>query len=369
MIVILPILFYLFITIVVIQILYHLFVFGSLNLNKKQTHKPHATPVSLIVYIENNQEQLKNFLPALKNQIHPTFEIILVNNASYDESLEILKEFTQTTPNTRIVNVENNESFWGNKRYALTLGIKVAKYDHLLFCEPEAVPDSAMWINNMTSKFTNSKSIVLGHQRILPIKNSFWNKLTRFNNASWAAYNFSFASLGKPLYGNNQNLAYKKEEFYKVNGFINQMNQYRGEDYYFTNTIASSKNTDTSLAKTSFTASQTKPGFDSWIKELKTQSNLFSKLKFTTKIKVYLYSITKVPYFILMTVLLSYLYNWEIVLALFLARSLIVLLYSHKFLKHFQEKDLSLWFPVLEFIHTFTTSILFIKNSLAAKKH
>lgn len=369
MIAIIPILFYLFVSIVLLQILYHVFVFGSLSLNKKEDPKIKRLPVSLIVYIENNEEQLNHFLAAIRNQSYPIFEIVLVNNASYDESLEIIKQFAQTQENVKIVNVENNESFWGNKRYALTLGIKVAKYDYLLFCEPTAIPDSAMWITNMTSHFTLNRTIVLGHQRIEVVKKSIWNKLIRFHNATWAAYNFSWGNIGKPLFGNNKNLAYKKDEFYKINGFINQMNQNRGEDFYFTNTITTSKNTATSLTKTSFTASYTKPSFENWVKDLKIQSLLFSKLRFSSKIKVYFYSITKIPYFILTALLLSLLYNWEIVLGLFVLRSIIVALYSHKYLKHFQEKDLSLWFPVLEFIHTFTTGFIFIKNLLSQKKN
>ena len=367
MISIIPILFYLFIAIVVFQVLYHMILFGSLPTNSKQELKTKRLPVSLIVYIENNEEELKRFLSALTNQSYPTFEIILVNNASYDESLELIKQFAQGQENVKIVNVENNESFWGNKRYALTLGIKVAKYDYLVFCEPTAIPDSALWISNMTAHFTLSKSIVLGHQRLEVVKKSVWNKLMRFHNATWAAYNFSWGNLGKPLYGNNKNLAYKKEEFYKVNGFIDQMNRNRGEDFFFINKITTSKNTAISLAKTSFTASYVKPSFDHWMKEVKSQASLFSGLQFTSKLKVYSYSITKIPYFILTVLLLSLLYNWEIVLGLFVLRSIVVALYSHKFLKNFQEKDLSIWFPLLEFIHTFTTGFIYIKNLLSRK--
>lgn len=369
MIPIISILFYLFIAIVALQILYHIFVFGSLSVKQKEDPKVKRLPVSLIVYIENNEEELKRFLAALHNQSYPNFEIVLVNNASYDDSLEIAKQFAQSQENVKIVNVENNESFWGNKRYALTLGIKVAKYDYLLFCEPTAIPDSALWITNMTSQFTLSKSIILGHQRLEVVPKSLWNKLIRFQNATWAAYNFSWANIAKPLFGNNKNLAYKKEEFYKVNGFIDQMTQNRGEDYYFINTIATSKNTAVSLSKTSFTASSINPSFKAWTQEVKSQSTLFSALGLGTKLKVYCYTFTKIPYFILTAVLLTTLYNWEIVLGLFVLRSIVVALYSHKFLKHFQEKDLSFWFPILEFIHTFTTAFIYFRSLVTRKQY
>lgn len=364
----LPIVFYLFVAIVCIHILYHIVVFSAIDYtHKKETSS--RPPVSLIVYIENNQEDLNRFLPALQNQSYGIFEIILVNNASYDDSLEICKRFAEHHSPCRIVNVENNESFWGNKRYALTLGIKVAKYDHLLFCEPTAIPDSALWIQDMSARFTTSKALVLGHQRIIPIKKSFWNKLMRFQNAYNAAVNFAWCSIGKPLYGNNKNLAYKKEEFYKVNGFIDHMNLDRGEDFYFINTIANRKNSTASLPKTSFTATYTKPSFSNWTQNLQTHIRLFSKLGFWSKWKVRLYTYTKIPYFILLVFLAASLYQWEFLLGLFLLRSLVVISFSHKYLKHFQEKDLTLWFPILEFIHTFTVGFIAFKKAILRNKH
>jgi hypothetical protein len=52
--------------------------------------------------------------------------VVLIDDASSDSTLDIfedLKNYTQYP----FGKVRNNEAFWGNKKYALTLGIKAAK--------------------------------------------------------------------------------------------------------------------------------------------------------------------------------------------------------------------------------------------------
>ena len=56
---------------------------------------------------------------------------ILINDASKDNTLEIMERFAAQDGRVHTVNVENNEAFWGNKKYALTLGIKRAINKHM----------------------------------------------------------------------------------------------------------------------------------------------------------------------------------------------------------------------------------------------
>jgi hypothetical protein len=56
-----------------------------------------------------------------------------------------------------LVKVRNNEAFWGNKKYALTLGIKAAKNEYLLFTDADCYPNSKDWITAMSSQFTMQK--------------------------------------------------------------------------------------------------------------------------------------------------------------------------------------------------------------------
>ena len=50
-----------------------------------------------------------------------------------------MTRFQKQSSKIKIVNVKNNEAFWGNKKYALTLGIKAATNEHLLFTDADCI--------------------------------------------------------------------------------------------------------------------------------------------------------------------------------------------------------------------------------------
>jgi glycosyltransferase involved in cell wall biosynthesis len=187
--------FFLFAAIVVIQFLYYIVVFGKFSFAKPQPGTPKRIPISVIVCAKNEEENVRNLIPLLVEQDYPQFEIVLIDDASSDNTLEIFEEFEKLHSNIKLVKVENNEAFWGNKKYALTLGIKAAKHEYLLFTDADCVPSSNNWIANMSSQFTVEKTIVLGYGTYEKIGSSFLNKIIRFETLLTAMQYFSWAKL------------------------------------------------------------------------------------------------------------------------------------------------------------------------------
>jgi glycosyltransferase involved in cell wall biosynthesis len=206
--------FYFFIVIVVIQLFYYLGVFGKFAFGRPQSIVPKNLPVSVIVCAKNEEENVKKYIPLLAEQNYPDFEIVLIDDASSDETLEVFEQFEKEYSNIRLVKVENNEAFWGNKKYALTLGIKASKKEYLLFTDADCYPTSKEWITAMTSQFTMNKTIVLGYGGYEKKERSFLNKIIRFETVLTAVQYFSWAKLGAPYMGVGRNLAYKRDEFF-----------------------------------------------------------------------------------------------------------------------------------------------------------
>ena len=144
----------LFIAVVVIQFLYYIVFFGKFSFAKPQTTTPKRVPISVIVCAKNEEENVKNFVPLLTQQNYPDYEIVLIDDASSDDTLELFEAFEKQYSNVKLVKVENNEAFWGNKKFALTLGIKAAKNEYLLLTEAASYPNSSEWIKDMSSQFT-----------------------------------------------------------------------------------------------------------------------------------------------------------------------------------------------------------------------
>ena len=207
-------LFYIFIVIVAVQLFYYTIVFSKFSFAKNQKITPKRIPISVIVCAKNEEENVVKFIPLLAEQNYPDFEIILIDDASSDATLEIFEEFEKQYSNVKLVKVVNNEAFWGNKKFALTLGIKAATKDYLLFTDADCYPSSDKWLKEMSSGFSTSKEIVLGYGAY-DKKPGFLNRLIRFDTFIIAVQYLSQAIKHKPFMGIGRNLAYTKELFFK----------------------------------------------------------------------------------------------------------------------------------------------------------
>ena len=84
------VLFYLFCIIIIIQIIYYLFIFRKLNVYKPLTIDAKFPKISVIICAKNEAENLLENLPFIIHQEYPNFEIIVIDDASSDNTLEIL---------------------------------------------------------------------------------------------------------------------------------------------------------------------------------------------------------------------------------------------------------------------------------------
>ena len=176
----LDILLYFFIAITTIQVIYFIALFGKFAFLKAEKKTTNNLPISVIVCAKNEAENLKKFLPSIINQTYSNFQIVLINDASIDDTLEVMESFEEKHNNIKIVNVENNEAFWASKKYALTLGIKAATNNYLLFTDADCQPVSKHWITEMSSCFNENKTIVLGYGKYKFKKYSSLNLFVRF---------------------------------------------------------------------------------------------------------------------------------------------------------------------------------------------
>lgn len=356
------ILLYFFIAIVFIQLFYYLGIFGKFAFGKPQDVKPKNVPISVIVCAKNEEENVKKFIPLLAEQNYPDFEIVLIDDASSDETLEVFEEFEQKYQNIRLVKVENNEAFWGNKKYALTLGIKAAKKEYLLFTDADCYPTSKEWITTMASQFTTEKTIVLGYGGYEKIENSLLNKIIRFETVLTAVQYFSWAKAGLPYMGVGRNLAYKKDEFFNVNGFIDHIQVRSGDDDLFINQAANKSNTTISYTPESFTYSNPKESYKDWFTQKRRHVSTAEHYKFFDKFQLGLFFVSQLFFFLLVIILLAFQFQWIAVAAILATRYTVVWTVIGFSAGKLKENDIKIWFPVLEIVLIITQINIFITN-------
>ncbi len=360
---------YFFIAVVVIQLCYYLIVFGKFAFAKSKKNNPKRIPVSVIVCAKNEAENVSRFIPMLMEQDYPDFEVVLIDDASSDATLDIFEAFEKQYSNIKLVKVENNEAFWGNKKFALTLGIKAATKEYLLFTDADCFPISKDWIKEMTSNFTLNKTIVLGYGAYEKIPKSFLNKIIRFETMLTAVQYFSWAKSGHPYMGVGRNLAYKKEEFFNVRGFMDHMKIRSGDDDLFINQAGTSKNTTICFSPESFTYSEPKKTFKDWFTQKRRHVSTATFYKPFDRMQLGIFYASQLLFVLLAIVLLAFLHQWIIVLSIIGFRYLFSWLTLGFAAGKLKEKDVMYWFPIIEMVVIFTQMNIFMTNIFSKPIH
>ena len=359
---IVTVLFYTFVALTGVQLIYY-FLFSTILWKRKNVDNTSKLPISVIIFAKNAASYLEKNITPFLHQNYPTFEILLINNASFDATDEVLEQLKEKHPELKIVNVENNEAFWGNKKYATTLAIKAAKYEHLLFTEANCIPKSEFWIAEMSKLFSEDKTIVLGYKKLV-LGNNFTSYLIRFHHVLITLQGFFAAKSLTPFMAFGENYGFTKTEFFSVKGFVNHIKIREGKDDLFVRDAAKNKNTTFQLSTESFIECEANNSFKNWFFEQRKRRLLQKQYKLKHQFFLRFFTFTKIGFYALATYLL-FVYPNHILLsivAFYLLFKAIIMALSTKKLG-----EISLFFlsPVLDIVLIFIQISIFIANLIS----
>jgi len=361
------VLFCAFVVFTAIQITYYLFFTSFLFEDKNENNPFKEIPISVIICAKNEEKNLQQFLTSVLEQNYLDYEIVLINDASTDKTLQVMSAFKEKHSNLKIVDVKNIEAFWGNKKYALTLGIKAAKNEHLLFTDADCKPVSKHWISEISKKFTQQKVIVLGYGKYNKTK-SLVNLFVRFETLLTAIQYFNYAKLGVPYMAVGRNLAYTKTAFHKVKGFMNHLHIKSGDDDLFIQDAANNKNTVLCISEDSFTESKTPNSFTEWFQQKRRHIATANYYKVHHKVLLGLFYTSKVFLLVAATILFFF-YPWELILPIILSYYSVQYLVVGISAKKLKEPQLIYFLPFLEIGLLLFQCSIFITNLISKPTH
>ena len=317
---------------------YYFAVFGKFAFFKPQPAPNNKLePVSVIIAARNEFDNLQKNLLTILEQDYPDFEVVVVNDCSWDGSQAWLEELQKSQPRLKISQIIEQEKYPTGKKFAVTMGIKAAKYDLLLFTDADCEPASDQWIRNMQSRFTPGKDIVLGFSPYRKTK-GFLNQFIRFETLITAQFYFSMALRNNPFMGVGRNLAYRKDLFFKHKGFASHQHIMSGDDDLFINQAATTTNVAIEIDSASFVNTEAKTTFDSWSnqKSRHMTTGKYYKTEHKRVLGTY-YSAIILYYTFVATNLIVNIYTWPIVVGIFAVKYIsqsVVFYFSGKKLKY-----------------------------------
>lgn len=323
--------------------------------------------VSIIIAARNESDNLFNNLPFILEQDYPEFEVIVVNHQSIDDSYHILNAYKMKYPNLKVVEIERSKHIRIGKKLPITLGVKSAKHEHLILTDADCKPDSSKWILQMASGFVYQKDLILGFSPY-SIKNSFLNKIIRFDTAFIAVNYFSFALAKVPYMGVGRNIAYTKKLFNSVNGFKSHYAISSGDDDLFVQEVSDKADLGIVLHEDAFVTSEPKTTFQDWF--LQKTRHLTTSTRYSV-IKKGLLGIYPAS---LLFVFISFVYlvfdlEYSMILLVILVSLLIfkwiILGFCFKKLK---QNEIIRWIPILDLVYTILMPVIFYTSDFKNDK-
>lgn len=342
---------------------FYLFYFSARVAFIKEKKSLEKNGITVIICARNENENLKKNLPLVLNQKYDDFEVVVVNDRSWDDSIEILNNFKAQYSNLKIVDIPENKTDNFGKKLAITIGIKAAKNNYLLFTDADCQPLSEYWINEMSKGFEGEKQIVIG-VGIYEKELGFLNKIIRFDTVQIAINSLGYAKAKLAYMGVGRNLAYHQDIYYLNDGFKSHYYIESGDDDLFVNQASNQRNTQVIFSSNSMTISKPKKELRNWIYQKRRHHTTNFKYKKKHKFLLGLqYLSASAFYFLLIFSFLSANYM-KVGLILFTLRYLLIIAINYKPFKIMMCKDLLWVFPIYEIILLFCQPVFLVNKTI-----
>jgi len=265
---------------------------------------------AVIIPFRNEAENLRELLSSIYRLNYPIthFEIILVNDESQDNSIEIINTFIPKSnlKNSASITVFDNLRRTNSpKKDAISSAIKKAKYDWIITTDADCVLPK-YWLDAFDEFIQSNNPICI----VAPVRyqnpNSFLDRFQTLDFLSLQGATIGGFGIKQPFLANGANFGYKRSVFLEIHGFAGNENIASGDDIFLLEKFKKLNLKGVSYLKSDLATVTTKPviNFESliqqrlrWASKTNRNPNRFSKF---LGLIVFLGNLTCILVFLLM---------------------------------------------------------------------
>lgn len=205
--------------------------------------------ISVVVYAHNDAASLEQLLPLMLEQDYKRYEVIVVDDGSYDDSRDVVSEMMQSYGNLRLSFSPDDTRSLSRKKLSLMIGIKAAKGDIIVTTNANCRVMSNQWLRLLARNFVAGIDVVLGYSHYHYSRDKKPGRYYRIYDTAVTARQWVLSAVdGVPYRGVSDNLAYRRQVFFDNAGFSGSIDLRWGDDDVYVSQIANGGNTRLELS-------------------------------------------------------------------------------------------------------------------------
>ena len=189
---------------------------------------------SIIISIRNEAENIENCIASILKQNYPTssFEIIIVDDYSSDNSIDLIKNFK--SENIHVLHLSDYISAdykGGFKKKAIEFGIKNSKGSWIITTDGDVVAEKS-WLATINSYIYQNNSKMISGPVLFMNPKSIFERFQCLDFAGMMLITGAGYTYSNPFLCNGANLAFEKSAFYELGGYDGNENIPSGDDLF-----------------------------------------------------------------------------------------------------------------------------------------
>ncbi|MFA9213083.1 MAG: glycosyltransferase [Candidatus Methylacidiphilales bacterium] len=192
---------------------------------------------SVVISARNEAGFISQCLQSIikQNYASDKFEIIVINDHSTDDTLEILSQFKiqNSIPmhrdNISIIDLADFDKI-NNKKQAINKGIEQAKFDYIILTDADCTRGTN-WLKTI-NQFINISNAKMVYAPVEFATKNIFEKLQALEFAGLVGVGAAAMELKYPNMCSAANLIFEKKVFFEVNGYADNMHVISGDDEF-----------------------------------------------------------------------------------------------------------------------------------------
>ena len=215
----------------------------SLRFQKTESAE-NQPPVSILITAHDNLAELERNLPMfLRQQYAADYQVIVVCQSTDGETQDFLKRTAAENPHLYYTYIPESSRYMSRKKLQITLGVKAAKHEWIILTEPNCRPSNDKWLQTMARQCQDPNHLVLGYVAL----DEETKSVRRFDSIRKAYYVLRRAQQTYGYRSHMPNVAFRKSDFMKEQGYQGNLEYVRGEYDFLVNKYALCGDTATEL--------------------------------------------------------------------------------------------------------------------------